>query len=206
MEQDQDSRDGLWQRHTFEETQEIYTKWADSYDKDVADWGYATPGRIAMALRLSGANSEKPVLDFGCGTGLSGTALKAAGFSQIDGTDINPEMLKKARERGIYQHLWQSKPGSLEHVKFGNYPIIVATGVISLGAAPPETLDMLLEILPPGGLFAFSYNQATLEDRAYTDRLDIAVLAPDIEIVLEEDGPHLPGKNMTSTVYVLRRT
>ena len=206
MEQDQDSGDGLWQRHTVEETQKIYAEWADSYDKDVADWGYATPGRIAMALRLSGANSEKPVLDFGCGTGLSGTALKAAGFSQIDGTDINPEMLKKARERGIYQHLWQSEPGSLEHVKFGNYPIIVATGVISLGAAPPETLDMLLDILPPGGLIAFSYNQATLQDRAYTDQLDIAVLAPDIEMVFEEDGPHLPAKNMTSTVYVLRRT
>ena len=206
MEQDQDPKNGLWQRHTVEETQEIYAKWADSYDKDVAEWGYATPGRIAMALRLSGANSEKPVLDFGCGTGLSGMALKAAGFAQIDGTDINPEMLKKARERGIYQHLWQSEPGSLEHVKFGNYPIIVATGVISLGAAPPETLDMLLDILPPGGLFAFSYNQATLEDRTYTDRLDIAVLAPDIEMVFEEDGPHLPAKNMTSTVYVLRRT
>ena len=65
---------------------------------------------------------------------------------------------------------------------------------------------MLIDILPPGGLFAFSYNQATLEDRGYTDRLDIAVLAPDIEMAFEEDGPHLPAKNMTSTVYVLRRT
>ena len=31
-------------------------------------------------------------------------------------------------------------------------------------------------------------------------------LAPDIEMAFEEDGPHLPAKNMTSTVYVLRRT
>ena len=206
MEQDQDSGDGLWQRHTVEETQKIYAEWADSYDKDVADWGYATPGRIAMALRLSGANSEKPVLDFGCGTGLSGTALKAAGFRQIDGPDINPEMLKKARERGIYQHLWQSEPGSLEHVKFGNYPIIVATGVISLGAAPPETLDLLISALAPGGLLAFNFNDATLADRSYTDRLDIAVLDPTLELVFEEEGPHLPGKNMTSAVYVLRKS
>jgi len=145
-------------------------------------------------------------LDFGCGTGLSGLALKATGFAQIDGTDISEEMLEKARGRGIYQHLWSSAPGELAHVKRGDYPIIVATGVISLGAAPPETLDLLLSILPSGGFLAFSFNEATLADRAYTDRLDIAVLAPDIDMVFEAEGPHLPAKNMISAVYVLKRT
>ena len=28
----------------------------------------------------------------------------------------------------------------------------------------------------------------------------------DLELAFEETGPHLPAKNMTSTVYVLRRT
>lgn len=201
-----DPKDGLWTRHSVEETKQIYADWAETYDRDVADWGYATPGRIAMALRRSGVNPDKPALDFGCGTGLSGVALKAAGFAQIDGTDISPEMIEKARARNIYQHLWLSDPGDLGHVKRGQYPIIVATGVISLGAAPPETLDMLIDIVPSGGVLAFSYNEATLADRAYTDRLDAAVLAPDIEMAFEEEGPHLPAKNMISAVYVLRRT
>jgi predicted TPR repeat methyltransferase len=201
-----DPKDGLWTRHSIEETREIYAGWAETYDQDVADWGYATPGRIAMALRRTGANPDKPVLDFGCGTGLSGLALKAVGFTQIDGTDISDEMLDKARARGIYDHLWLSEPGGMGHVKRGQYPILVATGVISLGAAPPETLDLLLDVLPSGGLLAFSYNEATLADRAYTDRLDAAVLAPDIEVAFEEEGPHLPAKNMISAVYVLRRT
>ena len=201
-----DPQSRLWTRHTVDETKQIYADWAETYDKDVTAWGYATPPRIAMALRLSGANPDKPVLDFGCGTGLSGQALKAAGFAQIDGTDISAEMLEKARARGIYQHLWESEPGDMGHVKRGQYPIIVATGVISLGAAPPETLDMLLGVLPSGGLLAFSFNEATLADRAYTDRLDVAVLAPDIEMAFEEEGPHLPAKHMTSAVYVLRRT
>lgn len=201
-----DPVDQLWTRHSVDETRKIYADWAESYDADVTGWGYATPARIAMALRRSGANPGKPLLDFGCGTGLSGMALKAAGFAQIDGTDISPEMLTKAGERGIYDHLWESAPGDMGHVKRGQYPLIVATGVISLGAAPPETLDLLLDVLPSGGLLAFSFNDATLADRGYTDRLDIAVLAPDIELVLEEHGPHLPSKNMTSTVYVLKRT
>lgn len=196
----------LWTRHTVEETQAIYRDWAAQYDADVAAWGYATPGRVALALRTSGANVEKPVLDFGCGTGLSGMALKAVGFDVVDGTDISPEMLEQAEARGAYRQVWLGTPGGMGHVARGDYNIITATGVVSLGAAPPETLDMLIDALPSGGFLGFSFNEATLADRSYTDRLDVAVLAPDIEVVFEENGPHLPAKDMSATVYVLKRT
>ncbi len=195
----------LWTSHSTEEFQEIYSNWASEYDSDVAEWGYATPARIALALRQSGANVEKPVLDFGCGTGLSGIALKSVGFDVIDGTDISDEMLALAEQKGVYRQVWVSEPGTLGHIKRGDYPIITATGVISLGAEPPETLDLLLDVLAPGGLLAFSFNDATLADRSYTDRLDIALLAPDTELVFEELGPHLPAKNMQSAVYVLHK-
>jgi len=72
-------------------------------------------------------------------------------------------------------------------------------------AAPPETLHMLLDAVPSGGLLAFSFNDATLAAREYTDALDFAVLEPEIELVFEEHGPHLPAKDMMSTVYVLTR-
>lgn len=199
-------KEQLWTPHTVEETQQIYADWADTYDKDVAEWGYATPGRVAMALRRANANIDKAVLDYGCGTGLCGIALKSAGFDIVDGTDISSEMLGKAEARGVYRQVWKGEPGSMGHIQAGDYPIIAACGVVSLGAAPPETLDMLIEAMSPGGLLAFSYNEATLADRRYTDRLDIAVLDPTLELVLEEDGPHLPAKDMSSTVYVLRRT
>ncbi len=206
MTADNDTPSGLWTKHSVEETQRIYADWAKTYTEDVTAWGYATPSRIALALRQYGANVEKPVLDFGCGTGLSGLALKSVGFDVIDGTDISPEMLQHAEKCGAYRQVWRGTPGSLGHVKRGDYPILVATGVVSLGAAPPETLDMLIEALGPGGLLAFSFNEATLADRAYTDRLDIAVLAPDLELVFEETGSHLPAKDMVSAVYVLKRT
>ncbi|NNL17979.1 MAG: methyltransferase domain-containing protein [Boseongicola sp.] len=195
----------LWTRHSDEEIKEIYASWAAKYEDDVAEWGYSTPPRLALALRQCGANIEKPILDFGCGTGLSGMALKAVGFQVIDGTDISPEMLAIAEAKPSYRQVWNGEPGSMGHIKRGDYPAIAATGVVSLGAAPPETLDMLIDAIGPGGLFAFSFNDATLADRAYTDRLDVAVLAPDIELVFEEHGPHLPAKEMMSTVYVLRR-
>ena len=206
MSDDKDITRNLWTPQSVEDLQKHYAEWSDTYDRDVADWGYATPTRIALALRQSGANVEKPVLDYGCGTGLSGQALKSVGFDVVDGTDISPEMLDKAEARGVYRQVWRGTPGTLGHIKRGDYPIITATGVVSLGAAPPETLDMLIDALAPGGLLAFSFNEPTLNDRTYTDRLDIAVLAPDLELVFEQNGPPLPKKNMTSTVYVLQRT
>ena len=206
MSDDDTAPTGLWTQRTVEETQKIYADWAERYDADVAEWGYATPARIALALRQCGANVEKPVLDFGCGTGLSGMALKSVGFDVIDGTDISPEMLAQAEARNVYRQVWKGEPGTMGHIKRGDYAIISATGVVSLGAAPPETLDMLIAALGPGGLLAFSYNESTLSDRAYTDQLDVAVLAPDIEMVFEEDGPHLPAKDMSSVVYVLQKT
>ena len=196
----------LWTAHSVEDTRKIYADWAANYDQDVTDWGYATPGRIAMALRIAGANVDKGVLDYACGTGLCGMALRAVGFEVIDGTDISPEMLAHAEARSVYRQVWLGEPGTLGHVKAGDYPYIAACGVVSLGAAPPETLDLLVEALAPGNLLAFSFNEATMNDRTYTDRLDVIMLRPDIEMAFEENGPHLPGKNMSSTVYVLRRT
>lgn len=201
-----DDKNQLWTPHTVEETQKIYADWAGSYDADVAQWGYATPGRVAMALRQCGANTVKPVLDYGCGTGLCGMALKTMGFDVIDGTDISMEMLAQAEAREAYRQVWKGAPGTLGHIKAGDYTSIAACGVVSLGAAPPKTLNLLIEALGPGGLLAFSYNEATMGDRRYTDQLDAAVLASDLEVAFEEEGPHLPAKNMTSTVYVLRRT
>lgn len=198
-------QDRLWTRHSVEETKEIYARWAETYDRDITAWGYATPARIAAALRATGADPRAPVLDFGCGTGLSGMALKDAGFELIDGTDISPEMLAQAGSRGVYRSLRLGEPGSLGPVRSGDYAAIAAAGVVSLGAAPPETLDLLAGALAPGGLLAFSYNEATLADADYTGRLALILETPEIELAFEEDGPHLPEKNMRSVVYVLKR-
>ena len=81
---------------TPEDSQKLYADWADTYEADVAAYGYATPARIARALAPHLPDTSAPILDFGCGTGLSGQALAAAGFTTIDGTDISAEMRAQA--------------------------------------------------------------------------------------------------------------
>ena len=88
---------------TPEATLEHYDQWAASYDAEIAENGYATPGRIAQALAQYQSDMSEPVLDFGCGTGLSGMALTRAGFTTLDGIDLSAEMLEQAAARGIYR-------------------------------------------------------------------------------------------------------
>ena len=88
-------------------TRTLYDDWAASYEAEVAENGYATPGRCAEALKAHVDNLDAPILDFGCGTGLSGLALKLAGFEVIDGVDLSAEMLDVARTKGVYCHLDQ---------------------------------------------------------------------------------------------------
>ena len=81
----------LWQPRSPEETKALYTDWAKTYDSDVTGAGYATPGRVARAL-AEVADLTAPLLDFGCGTGLSGVALAAEGFTAIDGVGKRKEV------------------------------------------------------------------------------------------------------------------
>lgn len=193
----------LWTRRNPDESRALYADWADRYDDDMATGGYATPGRIAQAL-TGRMPFDAPVLDFGCGTGISGMALAAEGFSLIDGTDISAEMLEHAQDKPAYRRLWVSDPGTLA-TEPGEYRAIIATGVISLGAAPPETLDLLLSRLAPGGLLAFSHNEATFADPEYIARVDAALTERRAQELLRENGPHLADKGMESTVFVLEK-
>ena len=76
----------------------------------------------------------------GCGTGLSGAALAEAGFTTIDGSDLSPGMLDKARALGVYRDLWL--PDDLPDRR---YDAVAAVGVIGPGAAPLDLFDTCLE-------------------------------------------------------------
>ncbi len=193
----------LWTLRSPEETRAMYADWAETYEGEIAET-YKTPERLSKALAGVIADKTRSVLDFGCGTGLSGMALAAEGFTTIDGTDITPEMLEKAREKPAYRTLWLSELGDV--IPTDHYEIIAAIGVVSLGAAPPDTHDMLLSALPKGGIYAFSYNDPTLEDAAYMGKLKALTDAGTIKILLEDYGPHLLSKNMNSSVYIVEKT
>jgi predicted TPR repeat methyltransferase len=180
----------------------LYDDWAGDYDGDLTGHGYATPGRLARLLASVAPDRTAPLLDFGCGTGLSGAALAAVGFTTIDGCDVSQGMLEEAQAKRIYRNLWQTREDAPLPFRLSDYRLIAAVGVISTGAAPPEVLEQVTADMAPGTLFAFSYNDHTLSDPSYMDALD-EVTESRAHIVTEELGDHIPGLGSQSRVYVL---
>jgi predicted TPR repeat methyltransferase len=183
----------------------FYDRWAPRYDADLALAGYATPARVAAALVAAGADLAAPVLDFGCGTGLSGAALREAGFAAVDGWDVSAGMVEAAGAKNLYRALAVVDPAGPPPAEPGAYAAIAAAGAFGPGHAPPEAIDALLRLLPPGGLMAFNLNDRTLAEPGWTGRINEWVDCGGAEVVLKEHGAHLPGAGVGATVYVLRR-
>ena len=188
-----------------DETRALYDDWSDSYDKEVGSNGYATPGRCAEALAQFLKDQTRPILDFGCGTGLSGLALKLAGFETIDGVDLSEEMLAKARAKRLYRNLKVIEAGADLPVIGGDYAAIAAIGVIGAGAAPISVFDDLMSALDRGGYLVMSLNDHALQDRANEARISEWTDCCAARLLFRESGPHLPGFGLNSNVYVLEK-
>jgi SAM-dependent methyltransferase len=79
-----------------------YAGWASSYDAQM-------DGNLDLSLlgRVGEVDwaTVPAAVDLGCGTGRIGAWLKDRGVASVDGVDLTPEMLERARRRGVYRTL-----------------------------------------------------------------------------------------------------
>ena len=75
----------------------LYAKWADTYEQFLDKNRYIYDREVAEIFNERPSAHTGAVLDVGCGTGRLGAELYRLGVSPIDGIDISPEMLAKAR-------------------------------------------------------------------------------------------------------------
>ena len=187
------------------DSRELYASWASTYDNEVQKNGYVTPERVAKALKDIVTNQSEVILDYGCGTGLSGFALQAVGFTNIDGLDVSQEMVTLAEKKSIYKKLTVFDPSTKIPVHADQYKIITAIGVIGAGAAPLEVFDNLFSLLPPSGLFGFSFNDHTLSDPNYEGKVNQCLSSGQAIILHKSYGNHLPKANLKSNIYILKK-
>ncbi|MBW4708787.1 methyltransferase domain-containing protein [Roseobacter sp. YSTF-M11] len=188
-----------------EQTRALYDDWSASYEAEVAENGYVTPARCAEALARYVPDQLRPVLDFGCGTGLSGLALKLAGFETVDGMDLSEEMLAQARKKRLYRTLTLIEADAPLPCPPGHYTAIAAIGVIGAGAAPISVFDLLMQALGKGGFLVLSLNDHALEDKCNEARINEWLDCGAARLHFREHGPHLPGIGLGSNVYVLEK-
>lgn len=85
----------------------LFDTYAEKFDEHlVKDLEYQTPSKLRALFDSHHAKRENnySILDLGCGTGLSGAAF-ADHARNMDGIDLSPKMIEKARARNIYDNL-----------------------------------------------------------------------------------------------------
>ncbi|MEM9147065.1 MAG: methyltransferase domain-containing protein [Pseudomonadota bacterium] len=196
---------GAYKISSPDEAKPFYDDWSQRYEAEVAENGYVTPGRCAEALAAHAADRSAPIMDLACGTGLSGLALKAAGFTQIDGFDLSEGMLERARPKGIYRNLAIADLSQPLKMASDIYDNAAAVGCVSPEYMPPTVLDGILGKLPVGGCLVFSVNDHAAADGSIVGRIHDLIDTGFAELLQSEYGEHLPRIDLKATVYVLRR-
>ena len=143
-----------------ENKQQQYDEWADSYDSDlIGDMDYVAYRDAGDIFFSVVPDKSLRVLDVACGTGLAGRYLQEHGYDQIDGADFSENMLAIARERNIYQSLWQhdfTRKKVLDEL----YDALICVGMFSFAVPKISDMHNVVKCVKPGGKCVITVNGA----------------------------------------------
>ncbi|MDJ0582891.1 methyltransferase domain-containing protein, partial [Crocosphaera sp.] len=131
-----------------------YDAWATIYDSELDEPYRCSPIESAQALAQVLPQKDATILDAGAGTGMVGEALAALGYTQITGVDISEKMLEIAKNKQVYQNLYQGNLGEdLTFFDNEGFDAIISVGVFTFGHVHPQALTKLSGLLKPQGYF-----------------------------------------------------
>lgn len=185
--------------------QAVYEEWAARYDHDLMnEWGYSTPGRVVEFLCRYLTQANPLILDAGCGTGLVGDALVAAGVNRIEGVDFSQAMLREAAAKAIYGQLHCMDMNQVLPLPTAHYDGVTCVGTFTTAHVHPEALRELVRVTRPGGVLSFSVRIEywnTTGFRGLLTGMDVAG-----EAVLEEvrTEPYVDSEGSQCKLVILR--
>lgn len=118
------------------------------------------PEELSALLRDTAPNARGlEVLDLGCGTGLSGAAVRDLA-QRLSGCDLSAQMLRHAEARGCYDALHREDVGAALARWSSDLDLAIAADVFIYVGSLDGVFEGASSALRPGGLFVFS-----VEDR-----------------------------------------
>lgn len=173
--------DDAYSVKTPDDNRQLYAKWADTYETIfVATQKYRYPQAISEVFHsvITSANISS-VVDIGTGTGLTGMYLSSLRPNLIiDGIDISPEMLAKAREKkrldgsSVYQLLLVKDMSGMASTPNSPYDALICSGTFTHGHLGPEALDNLIKLVRPNGWCVIGVNNEHFEAREFDKKLN----------------------------------
>jgi predicted TPR repeat methyltransferase len=144
----------------------LFDEYADRFDTALVEkLGYSVPGKLA-ALVMPHAPFATTV-DLGCGTGLFGAEIRGS-TRRLEGFDLSANMLAKAQAKHVYDHLGGSDlslPSAQSGLFADGLPphradLVSAADVLMYLGSLEAVFPLVLDLLVPAGLFAFSVEDA----------------------------------------------
>lgn len=138
--------------------QNVFDRFADSFDAKLARLHYRAPELISQAVAaLCGpAQQTLTVLDAGCGTGLCGPLLKPYS-RRLVGVDLSAQMLAKAEPRQVYDELMKAElTAFIEAAQASSYDLIVSADTLCYFGELHEVARATARALRPRGGFVFT--------------------------------------------------
>lgn len=136
---------------------DLFDTYAPRFDKHLVEGlQYSVPRSLAALVDAvaSPGTRDWRVLDLGCGTGLAGVELRGAARELI-GVDLSPQMIARARQRGIYDAL-HCEELTTTLARTRDVDLVVAADVFIYVGALEATFAGCAQALRSGGLLAFS--------------------------------------------------
>ena len=131
----------------------LFDQYAPHFDTNLVDrLGYNAP-ELAFDLVSTINKSPKMILDLGCGTGLSAEKFSNA---VIHGVDLSSGMLKQARQKGIYDRLFEQDIHSYLTACDNQYDLVLALDLFIYVGDIEDLFEKISEILNENGLFVFT--------------------------------------------------
>lgn len=145
----------------------FYAQWAVDYDQQMAGLQYSSPRLLGDLLMQYLPNKQAKILDVGCGTGLTVAALFNAGYVDLHGIDLSPEMIQVADSRGFYQSLARVDVKQPLDCPDAQFDAVVSSGTFTLGHLDAGPLLELVRILKSGGILACTIHQDLWQTKGF---------------------------------------
>jgi predicted TPR repeat methyltransferase len=147
----------------------LFDQHADVFDVMLVEQlGYSVPLQVRQLMIDRGLGPFRRMLDLGCGTGLSGEALRDQA-AHITGVDVSEGMVEVAHDKEVYETLYVAEAARfLQNSEDAAWDLIVATDVLPYLGGVDELFAGAAARLAAGGLLVFSTE--TLPDRTFAGR------------------------------------
>jgi predicted TPR repeat methyltransferase len=190
----------------------LFDQHADVFENVLVDQlDYCVPLLVRQRIQALGLAPFKRVLDLGCGTGLTGGALRDMA-EDLTGVDLSENMVEVAHEKDLYETLYVAEAVDfLDDNDDEPFDLIVATDVLPYVGALEPLFFGAVDNLVPGGLLIFSsetlpaeafagdgyrvgphqrfaHSEAYLRDRLTATGFEIIEIS-DITVRMEEGEP-----------------